>query len=758
MVHISLTQSSPIWFNDPDGYMQFFWSCSSTDGTWDYYVESTCHLELKSTTWDRRIYCQIMLDRNANSSITGKRITMKNDNNNTNTTKTLWKGSNGSLEKYCWGKKGGDIVYIPCKVEYECQVQLVWAGPHKTTLHSWHTMQPGISVIVPYMPPTGGSAWGESNGTVRKPHTFTYTAYWGGINFNTQRNMTFALQVNKGGSWQEVASTVSSSSSGSVSARLSIGASVGTTRWNFRLVVRYAGGEKVFSLGSKDFLEPLPSPPTMGNVNNTTWSSINTNRNKVISANWGVSYSGWRITPITYEWECYSDHYGRIGSGTGGTSASFSWNMPAKDVRDWVHFRVRAHNNTGWSSWKDSGKVELYWAYIETDKISNISVNPNRYQLFYGGTLIKPTATSRINGWGDRPGNRNVEYEIRTDTGTLKWYGRSTTSSTGNFNQTLPITVSDNHLHKTYYVTAHKRLDNTEYLTSNDARYPTLGQNNISAPITFYEVQGRISGHFNLNPSIIVSGIPSEIEYTFNYDRQSSQKVDVFLEVYRITTGKVTHITHLESGKTETKTHTGMKKDILVVKYQADRYELRLKATVTELLGNKNTYTLATLTPEVYNPPVGHISLNHVSLPLPTDNANAILAKQATDITWNYDYSFQGVNITKVLLTIESKPYGKELIELPFNASSSPYYNNYIRRSIGDFELGSTVKASIMIYYQVIGYPIVYTEPTNSFTINITPTRYLYYLTQTSTGERQLVKIHPLVNKKDETSKKLHID
>lgn len=522
---------------------------------------------------------------------------------------------------------------------------------------------------------------------------------------------------------------------------------------------------KKFGSQSFTFREPPPEAPTMGWVSNNTPVSINTTRRKHLAASWGISDDGWPSAPkanpvITYHWECYGSNHGLIKQGdTTATSTSFDWDIPQQQTGTQIYWKVRAKSNTnslGWGNTVTSENREVFWAYTEPSKISNISISPNRFQLFYGGTLIKPSVSSKINAWGDRPGTRNVEYEMRTDTGTLKWYGRTTTDSTTGFTQTLSITVPDNHLHKTYYAIAHKRLDNTEYTFSGDPRYPTIGQNNVSAPITFYEVQGKILGSFNLSPTVIISGLPSEINYSFNYDRQSSQKVDLYLEVYRISTGQVTHTTKLEYGAV--KSNSGVVKDTLVVKYQADRYELRFKAKVTELLGNTNTYTLATLTPEVYNPPVGHISLDHVSLPLPTDNANAILAKQATDITWNYDYSFQGVNITKVLLTIESKPYGKELAELPFNASSSPYYNKYLRKTKGDFELGSTVKASIMIYYQVIGYPITYTEPTNSFTINITPTRYLYYLTQTSTGERQLVKIHPLVNGKDKISKKIHVD
>ena len=183
-----------------------------------------------------------------------------------------------------------------------------------------------------------------------------------------------------------------------------------------------------------------------------------------------------------------------------------------------------------------------------------------------------------------------------------------------------------------------------------------------------------------------------------------------------------------------------------------------MKATVTELLGNTHTYTLATLTPQVYNPPIGALNIYNVSLPLPTNNATSLLAKQATDITWNYTYSFQGVQITKLTLTVNSNPFGKEIFELPFDATTSPYYNNYTRVSTGDFALGSSVNAYMTIYYQIIGNPTVYSVQTDVFSIKITPTRYVYFLAQAGIGEEQLNKIHPLVNNVDRISEKIHLD
>ena len=508
---------------------------------------------------------------------------------------------------------------------------------------------------------------------------------------------------------------------------------------------------------------PPPEPPTMGSVNNTTYSSINTTRTKTLSANWGVSYAGYPSGTITYEYKCYSTTYGLLDSGTTtSTSRSFTWNMPAQDVRDNIYWTVRAKtsgNSKGYGNTVTSGKVEVYWAYTEPSKISNGSVSPTRFQLFNGNTTISFNALSTINGWGDRPGTRSVEYGLYKNGSVLKWYGRTTTSSTGQFSQNLSYSVPETDVNSTYNVIVHKRLGDTEYIAGSDPRWPTTGTNHITAGnITFYEVIGKISGSFQLDPSIIISGIANKVNYNWTYDKQSSEKVSVYLEVYRISTGKVTKTYQLDQNVSTSQSQNTTKTLLLVDPQEADAYEIRLKATVTELLGNTHTYTLATLTPQVYNPPIGALNIYNVSLPLPTNNATSLLAKQATDITWNYTYSFQGVQITKLTLTVNSNPFGKEIFELPFDATTSPYYNNYTRVSTGDFALGSSVNAYMTIYYQIIGNPTVYSVQTDVFSIKITPTRYIYFLAQAGIGEEQLNKIHPLVNNVDRISEKIHLD
>lgn len=607
-----------------------------------------------------------------------------------------------------------------------------------------------IKIIFPRVCGGSRSKWGAnaSRNTVYAYKNVTFTAnYWGFEVGNVAHTVYFYVDGKLIGSQ-------TNQSNGTISGRLYIG-SVGNH--NIRIT---CDGKDLYNQNWY-FQEPPPAPPTMGGVNNTTWSSINTTQTKTLSASWWLEDRGWRIVQETYEWKCYSSHYGEIGSGTTtGSSASFNWNMPAKDVRDYITWKVRAKNNTGWSGWANSGAVEVYWAYIEPDKISPIRVTPNRYQLFDGSqnTVITFDAFSTIRGWGDRPGTRNVEYAIYKNGNVLKWNGRYNTSETGTFKQTLIYKVPETDLYSTYNVVAHKRLGNNEYTTSNDPRFPTMGANRCTAGnITFYEVIGRISGSITLNPSIIISGIKSEVNYSWVYDKQSSEKVDLFIEVYRVSTKQITDTFYLNRNESTSGTYHQKTNLILVRPQEADEYEIRLKATVTELLGNTHTYTLEVLTPEVYNPPVGEIALNNVSMPLPFNNASATLAKQATNITWDYNYRYAGVIPTKVIMTITSKPYNTELVELEFSDHISPYYNNYTRVSKGDFTLNSTVTAYMRIYYQIIGYPEIYNVVTDPVSIRITPTRYVYYLARENIGEQQLNKIHQIVNNKDETSKKIFV-
>lgn len=622
--------------------------------------------------------------------------------------------------------------------------------------HSTYT-NASISIYTPLVVGGKRSNWSGSISVGSPRYTGRNIYVSGSFNGLEQGNSTHYIRLYVNG---RVVATSTNGTSGTIGGNWRTN-SPGT----YRAELKVEGNGVNYTLSSTNFYVDYPPPtrPTMGSVSNTTPSSINTTRSKRLSASWGVSYVGYPSGTITYEWHCYSTTYGELASGTTtSTSHSFNWNMPAQNVRDNIYWTVRAKtsgNSLGYTGFVTSGNVEVFWAYTEPSRITAGSVSPNRFQLFNGNTNISYTANTNINNWGDRPGTRSVEYALSKNGSILRWYGRYNTSSTGLFSQSLSYSVPESDLNSTYNVIAYKRLDGVEYTTGSDPRWPTTGDNHVTAGnITFYEVIGRVSGSMSLNPTTIISGLSNRIDYNWTYDKQSSEKVSFYIEVYRMSTGRVTKTVNLEQNNTTSRSYSGFTESVLVEAQQADAYEIRLKATVTELLGNTHTYTLITLTPQVYNPPIGSLDLNNVSRPLPTNNANSSLAKQSTDITWDYNYSFQGVQITKVTLVIESNPFGREEIELPFDAITSPYYNNYTKINPGEYALGSTVKAYALIYYQVIGGTRTYSVQTNTVTINITPTRYLYFLARVGYGEEQLNKIHPLVNGRDETSEKIHID
>lgn len=596
--------------------------------------------------------------------------------------------------------------------------------------------------------------WGNaSQGSSYAYRSVRFTANYGGL---TVGNEAHTVQFYVGGT---LIGSQTNRTNGTISGNKYIGGT-GSQYWYI-----ICDGHKI-NQGYFNFVEPPPAKPTMSNVNNTTLTSINTTQTKTISANWYRGDVGWPQGTVTYNWECY---YGStlIKSGeTTDTSTSFTYNIPSQHTGADIYFRVRARqnsNNLGYSGWMDSGRVTIFWAYNEPSKVQAGSSSPNRFQLFHGNkTGITTNASMRIGGWGDRPGTRNVEFRMHNATRNqhVAWYGRNNTSDTGTYSQSLTATIPDANVNDIYEVWAHKRLGDTEYLASSDARYPAIGTNNVKVGnITFYEVKGKITGSFNIDPNIIISGLSSAINYEFRYDKQSSAKVDVYLEVYDISNKKVTKTFKFEQGVNESKTIQNRRTDLVLIEAQkAGAYEVRLKADITELLGGVTTHTLAAIEPENYNPPIPRISINNLSKPLPTTNAASLLGKQDTDITWNYNYSFEGVQIKSAEIEVVSKPYGKQIFVVPSSTTGSPYYNKYTRKSTGEFDLGSQVTAFLRVYYAIYGDNRIWTVESEKLTVNITHTRYMFYYTNTNIGEKQMIQMRWLNDRNDQVLKKIHID
>ncbi len=609
-----------------------------------------------------------------------------------------------------------------------------------------------------YVPSVCGGNSANWRGSASRGSSYAYRSVYvsGSYSGLEVGNETHTVTFKVGGT---TIGSQSNKASGTIGGYYYVG-SVGNVSWS----ITCAG--KTIASGTWYFQEPPPTKPTMGSVNNTTAQSINTSQSKAISGNWYRSDVGWPQGTVVYNWECY---YGgtRIASGeTTDTSASFTYNIPNQNSGDNIYFRVRAKQNSnslGYSDWMESGRVLVFWAYNEPAKVGAVSLSPTRFQLFYGNkTGITTNAIMKINSWGDRPGTRNVEFRMidATKSQHVAWYGRNNTGETGNYSQTLTATIPDANLNDTYEVWAHKRIGDTEYLAGSDPRYPQTGTNNVKVgSITFYEVKGAVSGSFRIDPNIVISGLSSSIEYEWTYDRQSSNKVDIYLEVYNLATSTVTKTFNFETGINESKHISNRRSGLVLIEAQkAGSYEVRLKARVTELLGNTTIHTLATIQPENYNPPIPRLSIRQLSQPLPTTKAASLLGKQATDIAWDYSYSFEGVEIRSAEIEVNSKPYGKQVYSVPSSSSSSPYYGNYNRVSTGEFDLDSNVTAILRVYYAITGDNRIWTVESDVVTVKITHTRYMFYYTTTALGEKQMIQMRYLSSNTDKVLKKIHID
>lgn len=650
------------------------------------------------------------------------------------------------------GKTAGNIVYLPVYWNYTFWYSYLvgWKQSFQLKSKSFNT-----EWVIPGSGVGGGNFSCSPLGTVYKPASWTITASWSGVDLGTNASATWSLQRRiNGGSWTTIGSTQSSSKSGSVSAYEYAASSSSRDTYTYRFHITWDGGSKDVELGSKSVLPPggggsssSGTPPSMGYLNNTTAEQINDIQTKTISANWGISDAGYPAGTITYEYHCYSSTYGEIKSGeTTGNSMSFAWNMPARDVRDTVYWRVRAKGAGGWSGFLESTRATVYWGYSQPVPVGEGSVRPNSFQLYNGSTNISFTASVVAGDWGNTPGTKCIEFALRKNGSTFKYFGKNSTTTSGTVSQSVSVSVPETDLNNRYEVMAYKTVGTSK------ASESSLGY------ISFYEIIGRVSGTLQLDPEIVLAGIPSKVNYSWSYEKESSERVRFYLEVYSYDLNRVTKTINLDSNVTSTKSSSGSTTNILVDASQSGLFEIRYKAVVTELLGNTNTYTLATAVPRVYTPPRGKIEIENVSRPLPTTNPKAKLALQDTDIDFKYSYECEGVVVTKAVIMIKSSPFGTEQIEVECDPNSPDYENFWTRLSNGEFALGSTVSAYLILYYQLEGSSTTYTIQSNPATLNISTTRYLFHLAHTTFDEKELNKLHPVVNNVERISMKIHVD
>lgn len=462
-----------------------------------------------------------------------------------------------------------------------------------------------------------------------------------------------------------------------------------------------------------------------------------------------------------------------------------------RQVDEYVYWVVSGYSvdttgKTRWGSTRTSGKVNVFWAYVEPSKVTFNSARitsssgpvftTNRAQLYHGGTALTFNLQATINGWGDRPGTRNYEFSI-DHSSPVKYFGRNASSSTGSVSHTYNYTIPDNWVNTSANFTVYKRLDNTEYLASGNPKSPTLGTNHASGgTISFYEVIGAVSGMIDIRPSILMVSIPCSVTGQGIYDKQSSQKVRYYVEVYDRDTERV--VNQYVLGNTTGDITRQVTIDLSSSNFTISEphlYELRLKADVTELLGNVHTYTFYTTTRQAFLPPRYTLAgESNMLLPPTSDSSLLIRQKASNTYTFRVDYD---LILTSSFLTIEyylaSSPTVKRtktvnIIPSPYGGGSFNGQYTFVNPSelspsdpMYDPEglaLGSKVTAWITSSWTLPGGTSVYSNSSGKVIYDVTPTRYIYYLTRNIEDEKWMNVLHNTTpTRTDRKSKKIFI-
>ena len=544
-------------------------------------------------------------------------------------------------------------------------------------------------------------------------------------------------------------------------------------------------------------------------INNITSQQVSTNQTKNVSLRITLNDNGvskYWLNKMMYNIDLYWNDGTKIGSYSVNDSdmnnlsahnTDFSTTVqirPAMRQKDeyiyWVvsGYSVDTTGRTRWGTTRTSDKVNLFWAYNEPAKISfnssriSSSSGPtfsnNKAQLYYGSTTISFVLQATINAWGDRPGTRTYEFSLNRNGSVVKWFGRNTTSDTGTKSHVYSYTVPDSWVGSSADFTVYKRLGDTEYLASGDPKNPALGTNHASGgTISFYEVIGGVSGMIDIKPSILMVSIPCSVTGQGYYDKQSSQKVRYYVEVFDIDLGKVVNQYVLGN------TVGDITKQVAIDLSSADftisdphLYELRLKADVTELLGNVHTYTFYTTTRQSFMPPQYILTQSTDEL-LPSVSDTSLLIRQKATNTYTYKVDYDLALSTSILYIeyyLASSPNVKRTKTvniLPTKYTGGTFYGQYVFPNPRDldpsdpmydsegFALGTKVTAWISSSWNLPGSTSVYSNSSGKVIYNVTPTRYIYFLTRGIENEQWLNTVHSVTpTRADKKSKKIFVE
>lgn len=561
--------------------------------------------------------------------------------------------------------------------------------------------------------------------------------------------------------------------------------------------------------GPGDPYSPPNTNPVYSVSNITPEGQFGTNQTKTIGARITLSDNGvsqYWLSSMTYTLSAYWNDGTKIGSWTVHDSNMNNCSSHTTDFSTTVNVRPGMRHKDDYVYWtvsgtskdttgktrsggtKSSGKTNLFWAYVEPNKIafnssritasSGPKFSSSRAQLYYGGTNLTFVLQATINAWGDRPGVRTYEFSLNHGGGVAKWYGRIKTSDTNTKTHTYSYVIPDNWVNSSADFTVYKRLDNTEYLFSGNYKNPTLGTNHSSGgTISFYEVIGGVSGMIDVKPSILMVTIPFQVTGQGIYDKQSSQKVRYYVEVFDRDTSKV--IGQYVLGNTTGDITKNVTIDLSSSSFtipEAHLYELRLKADVTELLGNVHTYTFYTTTRQAFLPP-RYTLTEKTNMLLPPNSYSSLLIRQKATNTYtyriNYDLTLSAstMYIEYYLASSPNVKRTKTVNILPKNYTGGGFNGSYTfpNPSTLDpsdpmydpegFALGTKVVVYIKSSWTLPGSTSIYSNQSGSVYYDVTPTRYIFFLTRNVENEQWMNKVHSVtLTRADKVSKKIFVE
>ena len=565
---------------------------------------------------------------------------------------------------------------------------------------------------------------------------------------------------------------------------------------------------------------PIPSPqnsmPSNYNpsisISNTTPEDFSIYQSKVISCSVyigdnGVNNQYWASGTVTFN-AYYNDgtHIGSWQQGISNPNAegysvgfSTSINIRSRDRDEHVYWtatvRFSAGNgNNVRSSSTTSGTRNIFWAYVEMTLIQFTSRkviqgpvsgrwNDGQAQLFYGGTQLSFTLGCSVQPWGDRPGTRTYEFYLCRPVNTdLLGYGRNVTSDTGGKSHSYSYSIPDSWVNQNINFRVRKRLNDTEYTYSGNPKVPTRGANNaVSSNVWLYEVIGAVSNpNLIIKPNILMVTISSTISGTSDYDKQSSQKCRYWIEVYDRDLGVV-------EKQFDLRTVTGsiqevMNYELTSASFQVANphlYELRLYATITEILGNTHTYWFGTQLQQSFLPPRYALS-QQSNLLLPTGSPTSLTIRQGlytgyqatpphewmeSKITYTYRITYD-LQLRSSTLYIEyylaSDPHtkiSKYVNILPPTYTGGGFNGTYTFEAEGPLAVGTKVVAWVGCTWNLPGVTNIYQNKSFEVYYSVTPTRYLYYFTRHASIEYLENKIHSVSpTKADKVSRKIYIE